>query len=533
MARVLMPPGTPLKRTEKVIAELEQSLAETNAIFRSRQPEDQDLVQTTFARFSQNTDAMETGPHVATLQADLLANEYRDGRIAEIVQTWRRENGEVPDALSITFDEPQLGPAGRNIEIQLAGPPLEELDRISAAIQQYLQSFGGVYNINDDLRRGESELLVKLKPGAVGMGVSTIDLARQLRGSFQGLLSDQIQVGPEEYDVEVRFAAEDRDSITDLEDYLVTLPHGKTIPINEIAEITYRRGWSRITRFNSRRVVTVFASVDSEVSNASAVLADLQSVKLPELTKADPDLVFTFKGEAEKGAETGSSMAMAAVDRLPGGVRHPLLSVSQLPGTGHRDGRHSICAGRRDPGALAVWDEPDATQLDGLRIAGRDRGQRFDSAGVVSEIGAVGGQVRSAGGCGGHEDAIPSGIDHVADDHCRTVATVNRAQPAGSDPDSHRDQHLLWADGIHHPGPARHPRVLRHPRRFWVDRKTGSARARRRVNSARCKIKERQLVNSHDGLDATLDQQAEADINQDGQVNLLDVHPFVKTLSGS
>ena len=38
VARVLMPPGTPLERTEQVVADLEKSLAETNEAFRSRQP---------------------------------------------------------------------------------------------------------------------------------------------------------------------------------------------------------------------------------------------------------------------------------------------------------------------------------------------------------------------------------------------------------------------------------------------------------------------------------------------------------------
>jgi multidrug efflux pump subunit AcrB len=313
VARILMPPGTPFERTEQVVADLERSLAETNESFRSRQPENTDLIETTFVRFNQNADALESGPHVATIQAELLSNEVRDGRITEIVQVWRDINGEVPDALAISFDEPQLGPSGRNIEVELSGLPLDQLDLLSGKIQNYLKSFKGVYNINDDLRRGESEMLVKLKPGATGAGVTTLDLARQLRGSFQGLLSDQIQVGNEEYDVEVRFADSDRDSVEDLENYLVSLPGGKTIPLREIASIGYRKGWSRIARIDKRQVVNVYASVDSEVSNSAAVIAELQTVKMPELAEANPDLDYRFRGEAEKGKETGSSMAIAAM----------------------------------------------------------------------------------------------------------------------------------------------------------------------------------------------------------------------------
>lgn len=311
VARVLMPPGTPLERTEEVVAGLERSLEEVNREYSPKQIGESSLVKTTFVRFNQNADALESGPHVATLQADLISNEVRVGRIAEIVQQWKKLNDAVPDALSINFDEPQLGPAGRSIEIELSGLPLDQLDAISSDIQNYLSFFGGVYNINDDLRRGEYELLVTLKPGAVGAGVTAFDLARQLRGSFQGLLSDQIQVGSEEFDVEVRFADGDRDSVQDLENYLVTLPGGKTIPIQEVATIGYRRGWSRIGRINGGRIVNVYANVDSEISNSGAIIAKLQSEKMSVLKEKYPDLDYRFRGEAEKGAETGSSMATA------------------------------------------------------------------------------------------------------------------------------------------------------------------------------------------------------------------------------
>lgn len=312
VARILMPPGTPLERTEAVVADLERSLDEVDREYQLLQPGEKPLVKTKFVRFNQNVDALESGPHVATIQADLISNEVRVGRIAEIVQRWDKLNGDVDDALSITFDEPQLGPAGRSIEIELSGLPLNQLDAISSDIQNYLSFFGGAYNINDDLRRGEFELLVTLKPGAVGSGVTAFDLARQLRGSFQGLLSDQIQVGTEEYDVEVRFADGDRDSVQDLENYLITLPGGKTIPIQEVATIGYRRGWSRIARINGNRIVNVFASVDSEITNSGAILSKLQLEKMTLLSEKYPDLKYRFRGEAEKGAETGSSMATAA-----------------------------------------------------------------------------------------------------------------------------------------------------------------------------------------------------------------------------
>jgi multidrug efflux pump subunit AcrB len=313
VARVLMPPGTPLQRTRQVVRDLEAALEKTNVDFADRQPAGHNLVQTTFVRYNQNADAFESGPHVATIQADLLSNELRDGRIAEITRRWRQNLGVIPDAVNITFDEPALGPTGRNIAIQMSGISLDQLNEVSQEIQQFLGTWDGVYNVNDDLRKGETELLITLRPGATGLGLTASDLGRQLRGSFQGLLSDQIQVGEEGYDVEVRFDDEGRDSVADLESYLVTTPQGQAVPLVDVADIGQRRGWSRIAHYNGRRVARVLGSVDSERSNTMAVLQDFRRELLPDLQTRYPGLQVEFKGEAERGQETGSSLAIAAL----------------------------------------------------------------------------------------------------------------------------------------------------------------------------------------------------------------------------
>ncbi len=313
VARVLMRPGTPLGRTKDVVDRLESGLKTVNEDFKPHQPGQQDLVQTTYVRFNENIDAMETGTHVATLYADLLSNEIRDARITDVIRAWKTEVGTVADAQTLTFDEPTIGPQGRAIEIELSGLPLEQLDAVSAELQQFLLTFDGVYNVTDDTRRGGRELLVQLRPGAVGLGVTGAELGRQLRGSFQGLLSDQIQIGGEGYDVEVRFADEDRTSLADLEDFRVVLGEGVTVPLSEVATLTWDRGWSRIGRINAQQVINVLGNVDTKRSNVLAILTEVQSTKLPELEANHTGLQVAFKGEAEKGAETGTSLARAAL----------------------------------------------------------------------------------------------------------------------------------------------------------------------------------------------------------------------------
>ncbi len=313
VSRVLLPPGTSLENTQQVVARIEQALADTNEHFRPRQPDQQDLVKISFVRYNQNTDANEIGSHVATVQADLLGNEHRDAPVAEVIAYWRAAVGTIPNVLSLTFDEPSIGPAGRDIELQLQGLPLEDLDAVAERIKGYMTTYDGIYNLSDDLRKGQLEMLVSLRPGAVGLGMTAQDLARQLRGSFQGLLSAQIQVGEEAYDVEVRFEESDRDSLSDLENYRVTLPGGQAVPLGEVAELKQRRGWSRIARTDGRQAVLVMGNVDSSKSNAMAAINNMRRELLPELLDEFPGLELTVKGASESGAETGRSMSTAAI----------------------------------------------------------------------------------------------------------------------------------------------------------------------------------------------------------------------------
>jgi multidrug efflux pump subunit AcrB len=127
------------------------------------------------------------------------------------------------------------------------------------------------------------------------------------------LLSDEIQINGEGYDIHVKFPEGDRSSLSDLEDFRVTLPGGKAVPLADVATLKWDRGWSRIGRVGGQQVVNVLGNVDSRRSNGMAVLADLRKTKLAELEEHYPGLRATYKGEAENGAETGQSLARTAV----------------------------------------------------------------------------------------------------------------------------------------------------------------------------------------------------------------------------
>jgi len=307
-ARLLLSPGTPLGRTEDVVRRITDGLDRVNDRFAPVQPKKQDLVETVYVRFNQNPDAFENGPHVATVTADLLTAERRSARLDGVFRAWQEEVGKPPDVVSLAYTEPGFGPQGRSIEIRFQGTDLYELEAAATDMRQWLSRFVGVRNLAADLRAGKPELRIRLRQGAFGLGLDAENMARQLRTAFQGVIADEIQVGPESYEIDVRLRRDDRDSLADFEYFHFTLPGRGRVPLGAVAEVETECGWSRIARVNGMRAVTLRGDVDSRLANTATLIAEIQSDFLPELRQTYPGVAVSFEGEPKEGATTRRSI---------------------------------------------------------------------------------------------------------------------------------------------------------------------------------------------------------------------------------
>ena len=307
-ARLLLSPGTPLARTEEVVRRITDGLDRVNQRLGPTQPAGRDLVEAVYVRFNQNPDAFESGPHVATVTADLLTAERRNVRLEEVFQAWREEVGQPSDMISLAYTEPGFGPQGRSIEIRLRGDDLRQLKAAAIDMRQCLSEFEGVFNLADDLRVGRPELLIRLREGAFGLGLDAENMARQLRTAFQGVTADEIQVGPESYEIDVRLRRDDRDSLADFESFYFTLPGGGRVPLGAVAEVETERGWSRIARVDGMRTVTIRGDVDSRRTNTASLISEIQNDFLPGLQEKYPGVTVSFEGEPKEGATTRRSI---------------------------------------------------------------------------------------------------------------------------------------------------------------------------------------------------------------------------------
>ncbi|MEC5290401.1 efflux RND transporter permease subunit [Aurantimonas sp. C2-6-R+9] len=308
-ARILMPQGTPLARTEAVVEQVTAALLSVDEALTPDQPEGAALVRSIRADFNRNLSAGESGPHVATVSADLLTAEIRATSLDDLTTRWREAIGPIDGLVSLMIQEPGFGPAGVPIEIRLKNSDLSRLDRAAAELAGELATYAGVYNVITDLRPGKPQRRLSLAPGAAAAGLSAADVAEQLRTDVLGDIVETVQIGDLDIDIVVRQSRGERATYDFLTDTVVIGPNGAPMPLPQVTEVEAARDWAKINRIDGQRTVTVSAQLDQRVANAGAIVADLQTGWLASLPDRYPDIGVAIEGQAASTAETGASIA--------------------------------------------------------------------------------------------------------------------------------------------------------------------------------------------------------------------------------
>ncbi|KKO44376.1 acriflavin resistance protein [Arsukibacterium ikkense] len=317
-ARILMPQGTPLLRTESVAKQVEAAMERLSKRYTPLQAGEAPLVNAIQVRFNHNPSAREAGAHVATVIADLLTAERRNVTLDELTTAWIEEIGHIAGLERLIIQEPGFGPAGIPVEIRLQGDNLQTLHVAARELVSHLENYTAVYNVTDDLRLGKPQRTFSLAEGGHGLGLSAEDVASQLRAAFLGEVVDTQRIGDHDIEILVRQGQADRNSLDDLIDYTIILPDGNRVPLEVATTVQERRDWARIIRIDGRRTVTVEANVDTRLSSGQAIVNSLNNAWLESFRSRHPDIDVSFEGQTARSAATGSSIGRGLLIGLIG-----------------------------------------------------------------------------------------------------------------------------------------------------------------------------------------------------------------------
>ncbi|WP_222615328.1 efflux RND transporter permease subunit [Persicimonas caeni] len=250
----------------------------------------------------------QAGGHLAQVTVSLVSADKRDITAAEFVNQWRQRVGDIAGAESLQFSYSIGANSGAPVAIELRHEDRRILQEAAERLADHLQTYNGVFDIDDGFRRGKEQLDLQLKPGARALGITESDLARQVRNHFFGAEAKREQRGRHEMRVYVRLPENQRESEYNIEKLLIRTPQGGEIPLEQAAYINRGHSFTSIEREGGGRVVDVTADVDINVTSGNKVTGSLQEEFLPNLVADYPGLTYELSGEQQEQRETMGSL---------------------------------------------------------------------------------------------------------------------------------------------------------------------------------------------------------------------------------
>ncbi len=243
--------------------------------------------------------AFSAGDEKSKTYIQLTKNSDREYSSQDVVNLWRKEIGKISGVKSL--DIYALGPGtGDDIKIELSSTDSDQLSQAAASLKNKVSQYEGVYDVKSSYDEGSGELQLQLTDLAYTLGLSYNDVASQLRYAIFGYEVQRVQRGTDEVKVKVRFPQEYRNNISDLQDLRIRTAGGEMVPFGLIASTTAVQSLSRINRTDKKRVVSVSARTDKQVTATSEIISDLNNEYLSFLQSSYPDLLITLGGESKE-----------------------------------------------------------------------------------------------------------------------------------------------------------------------------------------------------------------------------------------
>ncbi len=303
-----LPYGVALQRTLDVQQQLEESL--DKAIEESG---GMGIVRGIYTRLGEGVvkrfNPMEVGSHVVSIEVQLVPSAEREVSAESFSASWAGHTPQMIGVEALTFNS-AVGPgAGSAVDVQLSHSDPAVLAPASRQLSDVLHSYSDLRNIENEYASGKTQLDFHLLPRATSLGLTSDDIARQLRAAFYGVEAYREQRGRNEIKIMVRLPEEQRASEYDLDSFLVRTAGGDFVPLHEVARYERSRAPTSIIREDGKRIVHVSAELKAGVPSPRNVLESLQTEVFPEIENNYAGLGIELVGQQREQQDTFDNLA--------------------------------------------------------------------------------------------------------------------------------------------------------------------------------------------------------------------------------
>jgi copper/silver efflux system protein len=151
------------------------------------------------------------------------------------------------------------------VGVKLLGDDLDELSAIGQQIEGVLQTMDDTASVFSERVVGGNFIDVKIRrEDAARYGLNVKDVNDIVKSAIGGMNVTWTVEGLERYPVNVRFPRELRNDIDSLERVAVPTPMGHTVPLAQVADISFEKGAPAIKSENARRTAWIYVDLKTD-----------------------------------------------------------------------------------------------------------------------------------------------------------------------------------------------------------------------------------------------------------------------------
>lgn len=217
-----------------------------------------------------------------------LKDRSKDEVMADIrakLRTLPGVNVEIGQPISHRIDA-MLSGTKAGIAIKIFGPDLTTLHSLGMQIQQATHDIEGVTDLNVEQQVERPQLIIRPRRTLLASyGITLPQFAECVNVALGGEVVSQVQDGGKTFDLTVRMADEDINSIDHIRDMLIDTDDGRQVAFSDMADIESSAGPNTISRENAQRKLVV--SANAQGRDMRSVVNDMRQaietkVKMPD-----------------------------------------------------------------------------------------------------------------------------------------------------------------------------------------------------------------------------------------------------------
>ncbi|MGD9200580.1 MAG: efflux RND transporter permease subunit [Chitinispirillia bacterium] len=174
-------------------------------------------------------------------------------------------------------------PAGNDISIQVVGDDYAVLGVLTDSILNILRKYPELKVFDHDYESAKPEISVSIdRKKAAFYGLSTREIASSIRNSIHGAIIGKFRQGKDEYDINIRYKDNFRNTLNNLENIQVVNRDDERIPLSSVATIRSRSSTGVIKRNDLKRSVEIWADFKKGIQTKK-IITDTINKQIEEI----------------------------------------------------------------------------------------------------------------------------------------------------------------------------------------------------------------------------------------------------------